>query len=170
MKRRLYFMLPNVADARAMQDDLLIAHVELRHMHFFAKEDTLPKDMPEANLVQRTDLIHGLETGVMIGACSGLIAGSLFMIFPPKEISLSVMILLVSTIFGALLGSWASARTSSHIPNSKLMRFRAGVEAGQVLLMVDVPLARVKEIEMMILRDHPQAAFGGSETHVPVFS
>lgn len=170
MKRRLYFMLPNVAEARVMQDELLIAHVELRHMHFYAKEDTLPKDMPEANLVQRTDLIHGAETGVMIGAFSGLIAGSLFMIFPPEQISLSIMILLVSTVFGAILGSWASARSSSEIPNSKLMRFRTGVEAGQVLLMLDVPLARVKEIETMILKNHPQAAFGGSETHVPVFS
>lgn len=170
MKRRLYFMLPNVADARTMLNELLIAHVEMRHIHFFAKEGTLPTDMPEANLVQRTDLIHGAETGVMIGACSGLIAGSLFMIFPPKEIGLSIMILLVSTIFGAILGSWAHARTSSDIPNSKLLRFRERVEAGQVLLMLDVPLSRVKEIEVMISKDHPQADFNGSEVHVPVIS
>lgn len=34
MRRRLYFMLPNVPSARALLDELLLARIEEGHMHF----------------------------------------------------------------------------------------------------------------------------------------
>ena len=40
MRRRLYWMLPDVASARRMVDDMLLARVEERHLHFVAREGT----------------------------------------------------------------------------------------------------------------------------------
>lgn len=170
MKRRLFFMLPSVASARSMLDELLLARVEERNMHFYAKEGTLPCDMPEANLVQKSDLINGVETGMMIGACSGLIAGSLFMMFPPDSFFLIAMLYLSSISIGAVLGSWISAVSSANIPNSKLIRFKDGISKGQVLLMIDVPLSRVREIQKIISNKNPKASFDGMEIHLPVVS
>src|SRR5438552_2571485 len=44
MRRRLYFLLPDVESARHTADDLLLARVEDRHMHFLAT----PKRWPAA--------------------------------------------------------------------------------------------------------------------------
>ncbi len=40
MTHRLFFVLPDVTSARQMADDLLLARVEDRRMHFLAKRDT----------------------------------------------------------------------------------------------------------------------------------
>lgn len=169
MKRRLYYMLPDVPSARAMLDELLLARVEERSMHFCAQEGALPADMPEANFLQKTDLIHGVEIGMLIGAVSGLIAGSMLLIFPPEGIELRVIALLISTLGGAIFGSWASGMSAAAIPNSRLKPFREGIEHGQVLMIVDLPFRRVAEIEEMIAKRHPEISFGGMEPHLPVF-
>jgi hypothetical protein len=40
MRRRLYFVLPDVDSARRTADDLLLARVEDRHMRFLARRGT----------------------------------------------------------------------------------------------------------------------------------
>lgn len=169
MRRRLYYMLPDIPSARAMLDELLLARIEERHMHFCAKEGTLPADMPEANSFQKTDMVHGAEIGMMIGGVSGLLAGSLLLIFPPEGLELRTLALLVSGVGGAIFGSWASGMAAAAIPSSRLKPFRDGIERGQVLLMVDVPFRRVAEIEEMVTKRHPEINFCGMEAHIPVF-
>lgn len=169
MKRRLYYMLPDVPSARAMLDELLLARIEERYLHFCAKEGTLLSDMPEANFLQKTDLIHGAEVGILIGGISGFIAGALLLIFPPDGIELRVVALLVATLSGAIFGSWASGMAAAAIPNSSLRPFRDGIEQGQVLLIVDVPFHRITEIETLISTRHPEISFGGMGPHLPIF-
>lgn len=169
MKRRLYYMLPDVPSARAMLDELLLARIEERNLHFCAKEGSLPSDMPEANFLQKTDLIHGVETGILIGGISGFIAGALLLIFPPDGIELRIVALLIATLGGAIFGSWASGMAAAAIPNSSLTRFRDGIEQGQVLLIVDVPFHRIAEIETLISTRHPEISFGGVDPHLPIF-
>ena len=169
MRRRLYYMLPDVPSARAMLDELLLARIEERHIHFCAKEGSLPVDMPEANTFQKTDLVHGAEIGMMIGGIAGLLAGSLLLIFPPEGIELRTLALLVSGLGGAVFGSWASGMAAAAIPSSRLKPFAEGIEKGQVLLMVDVPYRRVTEIEDTITKRHPEINFCGVEPHIPAF-
>jgi hypothetical protein len=138
-------------------------------MHFHAKEGTLLPDMPEANFLQKTDLIHGAEVGMVIGGLSGLLAGALLLIFPPEGIELRTVALLVAGVGGALFGTWASGMAAAAIPNSRLKPFEAAIERGQVLLIIDLPLRRVTEIEELIARRHPEIKFGGVEPHIPAF-
>lgn len=170
MKRRLYFMLPNVTSAREMLDKMLVARIEIQQMHFYATEGTLLPDMPQASLVQRTELIHGAEMGILIGACSGLFTGSLFLMFPPEELKLGVMLLIASILSGSILGSWFYARASQKITNTKLQPFRDDIGHGQVLLMLDVPLYRIKEIEEIISNKHPDAVYRGVDTQATFLS
>ena len=73
--RRIYFLLPEVASARAIVDELLLARVEERHIHIVAREDTPLEDLPEAGVAQRSDLIPAIEKGLAAGGLSGLLAG-----------------------------------------------------------------------------------------------
>jgi hypothetical protein len=169
MRRRLYFMLPDVRSARILLDALLLARVTERQMHFYAKEGTLLPDMPEASFVQKTDLMHGLESGMVIGAGAGLLGGILLVLFPPEGLQLQIFAILATAFGGALFGAWASGMAAAAIPNSRLKAFQPGIDNGQVLLMVDVPLGRVTEIEELIAARHPSVTFGGVEPHIPAF-
>ena len=169
MKRRLYYMLPDVPSASAMLDELLLARIEERHIHFCANEGTLPANIPEVTFFQKTDLIHGVELGMLIGGVSGLIAGALFLFFPAEDLQLNVIILLLATVGGALFGSWMSGLAAATVPNSSMTPFLAAIRQGQVLLIVDVPFYRVSEIENLIAKRHPEIRFAGMELHVPIF-
>src|SRR4051812_5547440 len=104
MRRRLYFMLPNVQNARSMLDELLLSRIEISHMRFMAREGTLPDDMPGVNFLQKTDLVHGAQLGVVIGAIVGLGAGIFLTMFPVDGMTLRTAAILLVTLGGALFG------------------------------------------------------------------
>ena len=161
MRQRLYFMLPDVPQARATLDELLLARIEERYIHFIAKENQLLPDMPGASVFQRTDFLHGIELGAVIGAVSGVISGSLLLIFPPENPELKTMALLGFGCGGALFGSWLSGRAAKSIPSSRLDAFLPEIQEGKVLLIVDVPLHKVMPVKQMLTERHPDVRFGG---------
>lgn len=169
MRRRLYYMLPDVPSARKFLDVLLLARIEEKYMHFHAKEGTLLPDMPQASFLQTTDLVHGAETGVLIGGAVGLLGGILLVMFPPEGIQLQMVAILATGIGGAFFGAWASGMAAAAIPNTRLKSFEAGIERGQVLLIIDVPFKRVIEIEELVAEHYPAVKFGGVEPHTPAF-
>jgi hypothetical protein len=169
MRRRLYFVLPDVDCARTMLNELLLARIECRHIHFLSRRDTLPEDLPEANVLQKTDIVHGAQVGIAIGGIVGAVAGALLVSFPPEGITLKLITVLVVAIGGAVFGAWASSMVASAVPNSRLRAFQHDMEGGKVLMMVDVPMRRVQEICELIARRHPEALSGGFEPTIPAF-
>ena len=169
MRRRLYFVLPDVASARSMLSEMLLARIEVRHIHFLSRRDTLPDDLPEANVLQKTDIVHGAQMGIGIGGIVGAVAGALVVFFPPEGVTLKLFTILVVAIAGALFGAWASSMVASSVPNSRLKGFQRDMEAGKVLMMVDVPMSRVQEICELVSSKHPEAASGGFEPTIPAF-
>lgn len=168
MRRRLYFMLPDIASARSMLDELLLARIEIGHLRFMAKE-ALPPDLPDASFIQKTDLVHGAQLGVVIGAIAGLGAGIFLTLFPVEGMTMRTAAILLVTLGGALFGGWASGMNAAAIPNTRLRKFSERIAQGQVLLIVDVPVARVEEIERMVAKRHPEISFGGIEPPMLAF-
>jgi hypothetical protein len=169
MRRRLYFVLPDTRSAREMLDEMLLARIEFKHIHFLARRGTLPPELPEANVLQKTDLVHGAQLGVAIGAVVGMAAGGLLVLFPPEGVTLKLFTVLVTALGGAFFGAWASSLVASSVPNSRLKGFERDIESGKVLMMVDVPMRRVQEICALVTSRHPEAASGGFEPTIPAF-
>ena len=48
MRRRLYFVLPDVQSARTLLNDMLLARIECRHIHYLASRGTLPRPISVA--------------------------------------------------------------------------------------------------------------------------
>ena len=169
MRRRLYFILPDVESARSMLKEMLLARIEWRHMHFLTRRGTLPDDLPEATVLQKTDIVHGAQMGIAIGAIVGAAAGALAVFFPPEGVTLKLITILGVAVGGAFFGAWASSMVASSVPNSRLKRFEAEIESGKVLMMVDVPMRRVQEICELVHSHHPEASDRGFEPTIPAF-
>jgi len=162
-RRRLYFLLPDIASASAMMNELLLARIEERRIHFLAKRGTLPPELPEATVAQKTDIVHGAQLGMVIGGVGGTIGGLLVVLFPPGGVSVQLVTVLIAALLGALFGAWASSLAASAVPNTQLARFAPEIENGKVLLMVDVPLKRIAEVNEIVSRRHPEAIPAGFE-------
>ena len=108
MRRRLYFVLPDVGSARSMLNEMLLARIECRHIHFLSRRDSLPGDLPEANVLQKTDIVHGAQLGIAIGAFVGAAAGGLLVLFPPEGVTLQLLTILIIAVGGAVFGAWVA--------------------------------------------------------------
>jgi len=86
----MYVTLPDLASAKRLADDLLLARIEDRHMHFLARRGTDLGELHEATYLQKTDTVHGALTGFVIGGVAGVVAGTLLVNFPPGGISLDL--------------------------------------------------------------------------------
>src|SRR6185436_4737173 len=96
MRRRLYWLAPDVESARRIGDDLLLARVEDRRMHFLARRGTDLGPLHEASVLQKTDIRHGAAVGMMGGAVLGVIAGTIALIFPPTGHPMQLIVVLAT--------------------------------------------------------------------------
>ena len=169
MRRRLYFLLPDLRSARKTMDDLLLARVENRHIHFVARPGTPMDGLHEANVLQTTDLVHAAQTGLVTGAALGCVAGGLAAYFLFHAANLQIPLVAGAALVGGLLGAWFSSMAGSALPNSRLRQFEPMIDDGKLLLMIDVPEHSVDEVRALVSRDHPEAVDGGVEPNIPAF-
>lgn len=166
--RRLYFLLPDVESARKVVDELLLARIEERHIHVIAKEGVALEDLPEASLVQKSDLVPAVERGLALGGATGVVAG-LVALALPTGLVLGGGALLAIGLAGAGVGALMSSMIGVDAPNSQLKDFEAAVEQGEILMLVDVPKQRVHDIQDRVKSHHPEADIEGTEPTIPPF-
>ena len=169
MRRRLYFVLPDVKLARRIANDLLLARIEDRYMHFLAKRGVNLGELHEASFLQKTDIIRGAEIGLIIGAAAGFVLGVMIFLTPPENVRLELVTILIATLGGGILGAWISSLIGASAPNARLQSFHDQIEHGKILLMVDVPMGRIEEVSDLIRKKHPEAVSGGIEATLPAF-
>ncbi|HEU4441506.1 MAG TPA: DUF1269 domain-containing protein [Burkholderiales bacterium] len=157
MRRRLYFLLPDVESAKRTADDLLLARVDDRHMRFLSRRGTALEPLHEAGYLDKTDMIHGAAVGLALGGIIGVLVGALVVAYPPEGMRPQLVAVLIGMLVGAPLGAWVASMVGAAVPNSRLRQFHADLEAGRVLMMVDVPFRRVAEISALVASRHPEA-------------
>ncbi|EGV50585.1 hypothetical protein [Candidatus Endoriftia persephone] len=158
--RRLFFLMPNLESCRQVVAELEDEGVPEHHLHAIASLDQSLDGLPEAGVLQKTELAHGLEWGAGLGGVAGMLGGLLAVSFPPAGLVLGGGALLVGAAAGAGFGAVVSALLSSHEHNHDLDAFQRAIEAGEILLMVDIPRQRVDKIRELILNHHPEAHIG----------
>lgn len=167
MKKRLYYLLSDIPVTRKIVDELLLARIAESQIHVMARDNTSMDDLPEASFMQTSDIVHGIETGLVIGGLTGLVV-SLIATISLELGSMIGVVILSCTLLGSLVGIWTSSMVGSNVRNSQLSGFESAIEDGKVLLMVDIPQQRVSEISSKI-ESHKQVHKEGSEPSIPVF-
>ena len=168
MRRRLYFLMPDAERARALRDTLLLARIGDTHIHVLARADVPLADLREAGVLQRTDVVHGAETGLALGGAIGIAAGLVAVLFPPVGVDLELVTILLTALLGAAFGAWASSMVAASLPNSRLARYSTELDAGQVLVMADIPAGRMAEVKQIVKR-LPDTPTSEIEPTIPAF-
>lgn len=170
MRRRIYWLLPDVDSARRTMNDLLLARIAEPHIHFVARDDLDTSGLHAANVLQTSDVVRAAQMGLVIGGAAGALAGVLAAVFFPLVGDGPEWGMVgVLGILGGLVGLWAASMIGASTPSQRLKRFAPAIAQGQVLLMVDVPRSRVDAIEAMLERAHPEGHFEGVEPNIPAF-
>ena len=169
MRRRLYVICPDLQAAQQTMNDLLLARIDEGHIHVLATRGASMEGLHEANILQKTDLVHGAELGAVIGGAAGVILGVILVLMPPTGFQLQLVTILLTALGGTLFGTWASSLVAASVPNTKLLAFAKDIGEGKYLMMVDVPFRRVEEIRSLLRKRHPEDKDGGVEPSMPAF-
>jgi hypothetical protein len=169
MRRRILYLAPDLASARRLMDDLLLARVEERHIHVLARRGTPMDGLHEASFLQKSDIVHGAQMGLMLGAGLGCLVGFAVSYALEESDTARIITVLAAVILGALFGAWVSSMIGASVPNSRLAQFRAAIDEGKVLVMADVPQTRVDEVRRRVGMEHPEIEDRGLDPHVPAF-
>jgi hypothetical protein len=159
--KRLYFMLPDRESCKKVIAELKNAGIPERHLHVVASLAVPLDDLPEATVLQKSELTHGIEKGIALGGAAGLLGGMLVVAFPPAGLVVGGAALLTAvTAGGAGFGALAMGLISKDIHSKKLAAFETDIARGRILLMVDVPKKDVEQWKQLILAHHPEAEIG----------
>jgi hypothetical protein len=164
--RRLCLLLPDVDRAHRLVDDLRNAGIDDADIFVIASEHAELGDLPDAGGIANSDFYPQLERGLALGGAIGVIGGLVAMRVLGAVIGGGALVLfgLVGAGVNALLGAIAG----SSFPNSRLTEFQAAIEAGHVLVMVDVPRANIDEIERLLSERHPEIEVEKLEPRTPI--
>lgn len=165
--RRLYFLLPDLEVTHKVVDELLLARIEERHIHVIAREGVSLGDLPKASLVQKSDFVPAMERGVALGGATGVLAGLAALAMPGVVIAGGA--LLAMGLLGAGMGAWLGGMIGMDVENTHIRQFESAIQAGELLVLVDVPKSRVEEIQKLVKKHHPEADFEGTEPTIPAF-
>lgn len=167
--RRIYFLVPDINVTKKIVDELLLARVEEKHIHVIAKRGTPLEDLPEANLLQKSDFVPAVEQGIALGGATGLLAGLVAVALPPASTVIAGGVLLATGLAGAGVGAWLSGMVGMSIGNRRIKEFEDAIEAGEFLVLADVAPDRVNEIEALIKQHIPQVEVEQTEPQYPRF-
>jgi hypothetical protein len=162
MSRRIYWLLPDRDSAWSTMDDLLLAGIEARHIHFVAREGTDMTGLNPANVLQTSGRRAVGRDGPADRRRRGRPArrpgrGAL----PHRRLRTQLGHRGALAVAGAVFGTWTSSMIGVSTPSKRLARFEKQIEEGQILMMVDVPLWQVEKIEARLRHTAPRGAAGG---------
>jgi hypothetical protein len=155
--RRIYFVVPDYSHARRIVAELEAASIPAAQMHTLADNQDLA-GLPPVTAGQRQDrvwlwerLAWNADLAIFFLALLGL--GLALYLGSVAGAMVAAFIMLTSFVLGE--------RFATVVPHAHLDEVRAALAHGEIVLMVDVPKSRVREVEQTVTRQHPETAVGG---------
>lgn len=165
--KRLCFLAPDEAHARAAFDALRARGVPDRHLYLVARHGVEIEGLPDAG-PEDDDFLPAYERGLAFGGAGGLLAGLFVMAFPPAGIVVGGRALALLTLFGAGLGGFLTGLAGAAFPSSRLQQFEQAIDDGALLIMADVPTAEATACEAALRKADPAIEIVGFEPPTPI--
>jgi hypothetical protein len=137
--RRLYFLVPDTQVGKKVVDELLLAHVEWKHIHVVAKRGTRLEDLPEASAWQKSDIIPAMLRAVPVGGATGMLCGLVALALQPYLVVAGGGVLLATSLAGVGVGVYLGGMVGLNVGSTRLKAFEQAIERGELLVIADVP-------------------------------
>lgn len=156
---RLYFLVPEVASACAIVEELRQTDVPADQIYVVGSDhhELEQAHLHEAGVLHGTAVLNGLTTGLALGGTTGLLAGLAAVTFPPAGLVLGGGAVLGMGVMGAGFGGWLGSFLGMAATDPGIKRYEEELKQGQLLLMIDISAERELEIQELIKRHHPEA-------------
>lgn len=158
MKRRLFFLLPDVKQAKDIVFELNQIGIDQTHMHVIAREDIDTTGLPESTSLQKKDGIYQIEqflwnSNLVLFTIALFFAMYFFLTNSPIVALVPLAIMLICFASGCLF--------TSKVPSTHLSEFETAISHGEILLVVNTPKKRVQQLDDFIHTQHPEAITAG---------
>ena len=165
MKKRLYFLFPDDSAAQRALKTLTGNGIKRKHIHAIAKEGVALRNLPRATKFQREDTFHRAEYWLWR---INLVIFALFLaVFIYGLSTGSALLALAGAI--VMLATLGAGVLWSQYPDSSLQEMAAAMSHGEIVLLVDVPVYRAREIETLIEHRLPDCEVGGVSWIIDAF-
>ena len=166
MKRRLYFLLPDIAHTRTVVDAMAASGIRRRSMHVVAKPDLDLAGLPAASSRQRRDTGSIIETVLWDGNLAVFFIALLTLVgLYLLRVEWTWLLIPAAVMLFTFVGGLVF---TSSVPSVRLSEFTDAIHHGELLLMVDVPVPQVSYVESLVHRHHPEAVAGGVGWHLDI--
>ena len=165
--KRLCFLSPDIDHAKSVVQDLTGDGIEEKHIYAIGRSDLPLDELPDGG-PEDDDFLPAFERGVAFGGATGLFVGLVALAFPPAGLVIGGGAVLLVGIMGASLGGLLTGMAGAAFSNSRLKEFERDIDAGKILIMVDVPRDRITHVNALIRRLDPEVEIEGVEPPAPV--
>jgi len=153
---RVYFLLANADMARSVVDTIEQHGVKRRHIHIVAKRRIEMDALPDASLVEGSELKAIVTRGMAAGVFIGTIAGLAAMLFSPDGVTIAGSAVLLLTLAGVAFGEWLSTTQGIDETCERYKQFDDAIRHGNVLLIVETHSPEHGELIKRVAGDkHP---------------
>lgn len=125
--------------------------------------------LPRARLRDRSALFGSLTRGGVIGGVLGLLAGWVALTVAVVDLGIGPGLIVVTGLIGVVLGAWLAGMIGVSEPNRRVRRYQDEIDAGKVLMMVDLPDSDITATEEMLKGRYPGIDVIGADPHTPAF-
>ncbi|MCU7837107.1 MAG: hypothetical protein KZQ83_17915 [gamma proteobacterium symbiont of Taylorina sp.] len=157
MYRRLFFLFPNIKDAKKAVQDLVRENISIKQMHSLSRPEVNLEGLPVSAPNQRRDMHTKIENTLW-----NFNLGTFFIALFVLLISfISANYFLVMTSLLVMVATYSIGYYYLTKPTIHLNGFHAAFQHNEILLMVDVPKDQVAKIEQIIHNKNPSATEEG---------
>lgn len=166
MLKRLYFLFPEKRHIKHAVQELQDIGIKIESMHTIARDDVDISGLPIATKQQKGDVSAILERVIWnlnLGLFFIATAFFVYAVFQSSWIfGLFNLLIMAGTLY---MGNYFV----SHVPHMHLDQFQGALAHKEFLLMVDVPQWRMRQVERLIRKRHPEGNLDGVGWAVEAF-
>ena len=157
--KRLTFLAPDLDHARTVTEGLREQGISDEMMHVVAEDHEMLQQahIHEATEMETSELESDFDWGIVAGGVLGLVLGFITLGVQVFGFEFGILSLLVMTIIGAFCGGWIGKTIGESTPSSDLAKYQHALAAGQILMMVDVPVEKVPAVYKLVRSVCPKA-------------
>ncbi len=166
MKRRLFFLLPDVEHAREVVSELNQMGIDQTHMHVIACDNIDTTGLPPSTPLQKQDGIYKIEqfmwnANLAVFALSLFFTLYLFLNNSPAAALIPLTIMIITFVSGCIF--------MLKVPSIHLSEFETAISHGEILLVVNTRKNQVHQLENFVQHEHPEVIPAGIGWTLEVF-